>query len=88
MWLTKGAEQTNEWEEEMGREEEGETGSWMKLRTLIYDQKEKKEVAVFLESYTSPFPSLMRVAYNPRSPRFEDKKKRKKYESELLAKMR
>lgn len=82
MWLTEGAEQTNEWEEETGGEEERETGSRMKLGTLIYDQKKRD---CFLESYTTPFPALMWVAYNPRSPRFEGEKK---YESELLAKMR
>lgn len=78
VWLTEGAEQTNEWEEETGGEEERETGSRMEVGTLIYDQKKKKKRGCFLESYTSPFPALIWVAYNPRSPRFEQKKKKKK----------
>lgn len=41
MWLTEGAEQTNEWEEETGGKEERETGSQMKPGTLIYDQKKE-----------------------------------------------
>lgn len=43
-----------------GGEEERETGSRMKLGTLIYDQKKKKKGGgCFSESYTGPFPALM-----------------------------
>lgn len=85
MWLTEGAEQTNEWEEETGGKEERETGSRMKLGTLIYDQKKKKK-GCFLESYCSPFPALMWVAY--KLSQIWGEKKKNKYESELLTKTR